>query len=406
MAKAGAARTVRGGAARRRAGRAGGLSSPDPHAPEAIVTTAASEPRRFGKYQILGRVAVGGMAEIYKARLDGEGGFQRTFALKRILPHLTSRPEFVDMLVEEAKIAGLLSHANIVQIMDLGEVGGTYYIAMEYVDGPDLGRILRQCQDKGITLPVPHAVYITIEVLKALEYAHNRRVMRGGKEMPLSIVHRDVSPANVLVSFQGEVKLTDFGIAKASVKALETVSGVIKGRFDYLSPEQAAGHKPDHRADLFATGVLLYECLVGRHPFKQRSEGATIDAIRTGSHPQASEVNPDVPYALEVVLERALAVDPADRHASATEMKAALERFFHDAGFIFSHSTLAAFLKGLFPREAGQSARPADPVAAFAAPGPPLAQEGRPPTDEQETRLVGRAPPAAPQDPSPPPAGI
>ncbi|MCK6507682.1 serine/threonine protein kinase, partial [Myxococcota bacterium] len=198
------------------------------------MTTASSEPRRFGKYQILGRVAVGGMAEIYKARLDGEGGFQRTFALKRILPHLTSRPEFVDMLVEEAKIAGLLSHANIVQIMDLGEVGGTYYIAMEYVDGPDLGRILRQCQDKGITLPVPHAVFITIEVLKALEYAHNRRVMRGGKEMPLSIVHRDVSPANVLVSFQGEVKLTDFGIAKASVKAMETVSGIIKGRFDYL----------------------------------------------------------------------------------------------------------------------------------------------------------------------------
>jgi len=316
-----------------------------------------AEPRSFSKYQILGRVAVGGMAEIFKARLEGEGGFNRTFAVKRILPHLSSRPEFVEMLVEEAKIAGLLSHANIVQIMDLGEVDGTYYIAMEYVDGPDLGRILRRCRDKGITLPVPHAVFLVIEVLKGLEYAHNRRVLRGGKEMPLDIVHRDISPANVLVSFQGEVKLTDFGIAKASVKALETVSGIIKGRFDYLAPEQAAGHSPDCRADLFAAGVLLYECLTGRHPFRQRTEAATIDAIREGRYPSPSQVNPDVPFPLEHVLERALAVDPADRYASATQMKEALDRFFHDAGFIFSHSTLAAFLKGLFPEEAASSAR-------------------------------------------------
>jgi len=349
------------------------------------VSAQLSQAATFGKYQILGRIAVGGMAEIYKARVEGEGGFHRTFALKRILPHLTSRQEFVDMLVEEAKVAGLLSHANIVQIMDLGQVAGTYYIAMEYVDGPDLGRILRRCRDKGITLPVPHAVFLVIEVLKALEYAHHRRVLRGGREVPLNIVHRDVSPANVLVSFQGEVKLTDFGIAKASIKALETVSGIIKGRFDYLAPEQAAGDKPDRRADLFAVGVVLYECLTGRHPFRARSEAATLDAIREGRFPPPAEINPDVPYGLELILERALAADPAARFQTATEMKEALDRFFHDAGFIFSHSTLAAFLKGLFPEDAGRS-RKADRVAPTVEqhedPSAPLL------TDEQPTRLL------------------
>lgn len=330
-----------------------------------------ARPSTFGKYQILDRIAVGGMAEIYKARLDGIGGFHRTFAIKRILPHLTAHTEFVDMLVDEAKIAGLLSHANIVQILDLGQVGGTYFIAMEYVDGPDLGKVLRRCRDKGIALPVPHAVFICIEMLKGLEYAHNRQVMRGGRLVPLKIVHRDISPANVLVSFQGEVKLTDFGIAKASVKALETASGVIKGRFNYFSSEQACGLEADQRADLFATGVLLYEMLTGRHPFAQdtsgawRNEAETVDAIRSGVFIQPGHVNPDVPYQLELVIEQALKVDPSERFQHATAMKDTLDRFFHDAGFIFSHSTLAAFLKGLFPVEARGNEPPpmVDPAA-------------------------------------------
>lgn len=332
------------------------------------VSASAPPAQRFGKYQILERVAAGGMAEVFKARMDGEGGFQRLFAIKRILPHLSSRPEFVEMLVEEAKIAGLLSHANIVQILDLGEVDGTCFVAMEYVDGPDLGRIFERCRKKGIALPVPHATFIVAEVLKALEYAHTRRVMRGGKELPLEIVHRDVSPGNVLISYQGEVKLTDFGIARASVKALETVSGVVKGRFDTMAPEQAAGQRVDARADIFAMGVLFYECLTGRHPFRRANEGATLDAIRAGSFEPASQVNPDVPYPLEQVLEKALAVDPADRYATATEMKEALDRFFHESGFIFSHSTLAAFLRGLFP----QAAKRNEPAPARQeAPGDP-----------------------------------
>ncbi len=335
------------------------------------MATPAQEPQRFGKYQIVERIAAGGMAEIFKARLDGIGGFHRTFAIKRILPHLTTNPEFVDMLVDEAKIAGLLSHANIVQILDLGSIEQQYYIAMEYVNGRDLGQLLARCAEKGITLPVPHAVYLLLEMLKGLEYAHNRQVMRGGRPVPLNIVHRDISPANVLVSFQGEVKLTDFGIAKASVKALETMSGVVKGRFDYMSPEQASGHDVDQRSDLFSAGVVLYEVLAGRHPFRQAGELATVEAIRRGAYEPPSYVNPDVPYALDLVVEQALKTNPAERFQTATAFKDALDRFFHDAGFIFSASTLAAFLKGLFPEsEARPAAAPLVAAPRTAAPRP------------------------------------
>jgi serine/threonine protein kinase len=379
-------------------------SPPAPGRPPLVNSSAASPPAAgappnlpaFGKYRIIERVAVGGMAEIYKARLDGIGGFHRTFAIKRILPHLSARPEFVDMLVEEARIAGLLSHANIVQIVDFGQVGGTYYIAMEYVDGPDLSRILRRCREKSITLPVPHAVFIAIEMLKGMEYAHNRQVLRGGRLDPLNVVHRDISPANVLVSFQGEVKLTDFGIAKASVKALETLSGVIKGRFNYISPEQASGKTVDQRSDLFNTAVVLYEMLTGQHPFSRRNEPETVEAIREGAYTPPSHVNPDVPYPLEAFLEVALQVRPEDRYPTATAMKDALDRFFHDSGFIFSHSTLAAFLKGLFPSEA-RGERPAAPPPGLMTQDPvtrPVEEE----VDDGPTSTLPVPPPAAPAE--------
>jgi serine/threonine protein kinase len=297
------------------------------------------------------------MAEIFRARIDGIGGFHRTFAVKRILPHLGQDREFVEMLVEEAKIAGLLSHANIVQILDLGHVDQQYFVAMEYVHGRDLRRVIQRCAEKGITLPVPHAVYVLVEILKGLEYAHQRRVMRGGRPQPLNVVHRDISPPNVLLSFQGEVKLTDFGIARASVRALQTLSGVVKGRFDYMSPEQAEAGAIDQRADLFSAGLVLYELLAGKHPFRVQGELATMEAIRRGGAEPPSQVNPDVPASLDAVVERALRVDPAERFATAGEFKQALDRFFHDSGFIFSASTLAAFLRGLFPEAEPRAAR-------------------------------------------------
>ena len=318
----------------------------------------------FGKYQILERIATGGMAEIYKARLEGIGGFQRTFAIKRILPHLSQDAEYVAMLVDEAKVAGLLSHANIVQIVDLGQADGFWYIAMEYVDGADLGAVLERAASKGLCLPVPHAVFITIELLKGLEYAHQRQVMRGGRPVPLQIIHRDISPPNILLSYQGEVKLTDFGIARASHKALETQAGVIKGRYDYMSPEQAAGSKDlDQRSDLFSVGVVLYEMLTGKHPFRAESEVSTLERVRAGKYRPVSSINPDVPFSLEAVVDRALRTDRNERYPTATAFKEALDRFFHDSGFIFTHATLEAYVKGLFPNRSrrGGSAPPPSP---------------------------------------------
>jgi len=323
----------------------------------------------FGKYQILERIATGGMAEIYKAKLEGIGGFQRTFAIKRILPNLSQNSEYIAMLVDEAKVAGLLSHANIVQILDLGQVDGIWYIAMEYVEGRDLGGVLRRAREKGLTLPVPHTVFVTIELLKGLEYAHGRQVMRGGRPVALNIIHRDVSPPNVLLSFQGEVKLTDFGIARASLKAMETVSGIVKGRFDYMSPEQAAGSKDlDQRSDLFSVGVVLYEMLTGTHPFRTDNEIGTIERVRTGKYTPVSQINPEVPFTLETIVDRALQVNREDRYPSATAFKEALDKFFHDAGFIFTHATLASYVKGLFPESQPKGRGGSRPSTAPAQP--------------------------------------
>lgn len=343
-----------------------------------------AEPQRFGKYQILERIASGGMAEVFKARLDGIGGFHRTFAIKRILPHLTMNPEFIDMLVDEAKVAGLLNHANIVQILDLGAVDNLYYIAMEYVHGRDLGQLLEKCGEKKITLPVHHAVYIVIEMLKGLEYAHSRQGIRDGRPVALNIVHRDISPANVLVSFQGEVKITDFGIAKASVKALQTQSGVIKGRFDYMSPEQASAGGVDQRSDLFSVGVVLYQLLTGKHPFRKPGEMATIEAIRRGVFDPPSKVNPDIPSMIDQIVQKALAVEPEKRFQSATQFKEALDRFCHEVGFITSAPQLAKFLKELLPEEPRKPEKDTEelsldaPAPQFLPSGPP--QEG--PGDE------------------------
>jgi len=341
------------------------------------------ETTTFGKYRILERVASGGMAEIFKARLEGIGGFHRTFAIKRILPHLTSNLEFVDLLVDEAKVAGLLSHANIVQILDLGRIDEHYFIAMEYVKGHDLGEVMKRCLEKGITLPVPHAVFICIEVLKGLEYAHKRQVMRDGRPVPLDIVHRDISPSNMLVSNQGEVKITDFGMAKASVKALETIDGVIKGRFDYLDAAQAEGRGATQQSDLFSLGVVFYEMLVGDHPFRRDTDMATLEAVRSGQFEPASFVNMDIPPQLDDVIARALSPDPSQRYADATAFKEDLDRFFHESEFIFTQSTLAAFLKGLFPEHKKRS-RP----GRLDAPVRPLEAQPPPPLDDFDEDIL------------------
>ena len=226
----------------------------------------ASAPVVYGKYQLLDLLARGGMAEVFKAKSHGVEGFEKILVIKRILPELSRNPQFVEMFINEAKIAVTLSHANIVQVFDLGRADETYFIAMEYVPGYDLGTVLRWERKLGQRLPQELAVYMLSELAKGLDYAHRRR---DSELRPLGIVHRDVSPENVLLSYEGEVKLTDFGIARsrASVHGLRDLP---PGKFAYLAPEQARGEDVDARADLFALGAVLYEALTGVRPLAYR----------------------------------------------------------------------------------------------------------------------------------------
>ena len=305
----------------------------------------ARTPDSLGKYRIVERLSENIVAEVYKARVDGLAGFQRTFVVKRFREAHMRDEAFATALVDEAKLAGLLSHANIVQILDLGEADGTTYIAMELVDGIDLDRILTRAYYRGIAIPDSHAVQIAIEILKALEYAHHRQVMRGGTLLPLDILHRDVSPSNILVSRQGEVKLGDFGIARATRPVLQASS--TDDFYDYMSPEQLEGEhaRLDRRSDLFATGVVLYELLAGHHPFARPGRDETAAAIKSGAFPRLR----NVPDALARIVSRSLAAEPADRYPDATAMKDALDGFAHDSGYPLGHTTLAAFLQELFP---------------------------------------------------------
>jgi serine/threonine-protein kinase len=302
-------------------------------------------PDSLGKYRIVERLSENLVAEVYKARVDGLAGFQRAFVVKRFREALMRDEAFATALVDEAKLAGLLSHANIVQILDLGEAEGTTYIAMELVEGLDLDRILTRAYYRGVAIPDSHAVQIAIEILKALEYAHHRQVMRGGTLVPLDILHRDVSPSNILLSRQGEVKLGDFGIARATRPVLQ--ASPADDFYDFMSPEQLEGEHPriDRRSDLFATGVVLYELLAGHHPFARPGRDETAAAIRSGAFPRLR----NVPDPLARIVSRALAVAPADRYPDATAMKDALDGFAHDAGYLSGHTTLAAFLQELFP---------------------------------------------------------
>lgn len=308
------------------------------------------------------------MAEIYKAQLQGIGGFQRQLAIKLILPNLSDNTEYIQMLADEAKVAGLLSHANIVQIFDLSEHEGNWFIAMELVDGCDLSKIMRRAREKGITLPMPMAIFITAEILKGLDYAHTRTATQNGIEQPLNIVHRDISPPNILISQQGEVKLTDFGIARASLKVLETLSGVVKGKYDYMSPEQAANLPLDHRSDLFSMSVVFYQMLTGEHPFRANNELATVNRIRTGRYTPISQHNADIPLGLQTILDKALCPEPEKRFGSAFEFKEALDSFFHEYGFLFTQSNLSSYLKDLFPELRETEAPVVNPPTPVAIP--------------------------------------
>ncbi|HXU04887.1 MAG TPA: serine/threonine-protein kinase, partial [Polyangia bacterium] len=254
------------------------------------------KPVPFGKYYLLERINVGGMAEVFKAKTFGVEGFERLLAVKRILPNIAEDEEFITMFIDEAKIAVQLQHANIAQIFDLGKVDESFFIALEFVHGRDLRSIFDRMRNKGDSLPIAMACYVTMQVCEGLDYAHNKR---DGQGRELNLVHRDISPQNVLIGYEGEVKLIDFGIANAAGKASKTQAGILKGKFGYMSPEQVRGLPLDRRSDIFAIGTILYELLTGERLFIGESDFSTLEKVRNVEIMPPSSYNKKIPQELE-----------------------------------------------------------------------------------------------------------
>jgi serine/threonine-protein kinase len=282
------------------------------------------------RYRITERVAAGGMAEVFRGVAESMQGFRKNIAIKRILPNLTKNKKFVAMFLDEARLSLSLQHANIVQVFDIGHSDDTYFIVMEYVDGIDLKALTEWRRRIGRRIPIAHTLYIVMEICKGLSYAHEMLSPETGR--PLGIVHRDISPPNVLISKQGEVKVVDFGLAKATSQIETTDPGVVKGKMSYLSPEAARGEEVDSRADIFAVGILLYEMLTGKRLFYGETDYQTVELVRNAKIPPLRPQNPQVEPELEDVVRKALARRAEDRYTSATDLQDALAHFSYSRG--------------------------------------------------------------------------
>jgi serine/threonine-protein kinase len=332
--------------------------------------TQRRDPTKFGKYTLIDRIAVGGMAEIFLARQAGLEGFEKTIVIKRIRPHLSKQTSFVKMFLNEAKLAAQLNHPNIVQIYDLGKISESYFIAMEYIFGRDMRRIIPKADTMGIPFPMVYALKIASSVCEGLYYAHQKVDLYGN---PLNIVHRDVTPENIFVSFDGTVKVLDFGIAKAANQIEQTRAGEIKGKLSYMSPEQCMGKQLDCRSDIFSLGVVLYEWLTGFKLFTGESEVAILKSITEGKIYAPSYFKSDIPEAVEAILMRALEKDRDRRYQTAWDMQYDLDQFLSQYEFTPSNIHLSNFLKQLFFDELEEEK--ARVAARTAGNEPPVEQE-------------------------------
>ncbi len=299
----------------------------------------------YGRYQLLKKLATGGMAQIYLARQLGPEGFEKLLVVKRILPHLAENEEFITMFLDEARIAARLNHPNVVQIFDLGAQDDSFFIAMEFIHGEDVRRVWKHADKVGKPIPVPLICRIIIESSAGLDYAHKKL---DGSGRALNIVHRDISPQNILVSFEGGVKIVDFGIAKAADQATVTKSGVLKGKYSYMSPEQAAGQPIDCRTDIFALGVVLYELLTGTRLFKRATDIQTLNAVTECKLAPPSQVNDRVPADLDSIVMKALARDRTLRFSEARQLGAALESWLMSHAISASNAALADFMHDIY----------------------------------------------------------
>ncbi|MEW5741560.1 MAG: protein kinase [Myxococcota bacterium] len=299
----------------------------------------------YGRYQLLKKLATGGMAQIYLARQLGPEGFEKLLVVKRILPHLAENEDFITMFLDEARIAARLNHPNVVQIFDLGAQDDSFFIAMEYIHGEDVRRVWKQAEKQGQPIPTALICRIIIEACAGLDYAHKKADPQG---RPLNIVHRDISPQNILVSFEGGVKIVDFGIAKAADQATVTRSGVLKGKYSYMSPEQAGGQHIDCRTDIFALGVVLYELLTGARLFKRATDIQTLNAVTECRVAPPSEINSRIPTSLDAIVMKALAKDRTQRYAEARHLAAELEAWLLAQALPSSSAALAEFLHRIY----------------------------------------------------------
>jgi serine/threonine protein kinase len=323
------------------------------------------QPIPFGKYYLLERVNVGGMAEVFKAKATGVEGFERMVAVKRILPSIAEDEEFITMFIDEAKIAVQLTHANVAQIFDLGKVDDSYFIALEYVHGKDLRAIFNRARTRGEQIPVPMACYAIMKLCEGLDYAHNKRDAAG---QFLNLVHRDVSPQNILVSYEGEVKIIDFGIAKAAGKAGRTQAGILKGKFGYMSPEQVQGVEIDRRSDVFGVGICLYELLTSERLFVGESDFATLEKVRNVDIMPPSTYNRRVPEELEQIVLKALARDRTNRHQTAMQLHDELQGFMYSSGNFFGRRDLSMYMHRAFAEEIERENSRDQEYAAMAGP--------------------------------------
>jgi hypothetical protein len=337
-----------------------------PSAP--ALGVVAAMPPKLGKYEILERIAVGGMAEIYLARLSGISGFEKLVVVKRMLPQLAPRPEFVQMFLDEARIAATLHHSNIVQVFDVGAEDGQYYFAMEFLHGEDVSSFMHTLTTKGRVLPLEAALEIVLGVCAGLHFAHEQTGRDGA---PLKIVHRDVSPQNVLVTFDGGVKLLDFGIAKATRRLAATRHGTLKGKVQYMSPEQCRGESVDRRSDIFSTAILLWELTTSHRLFARTSEFDTMKKIIESDAPPPSSMVREYPPALEQIVMRGLRRRRSERYQTAQEMQVALEEFVRENRLAVSAIALERLMHELFSEElhAFNAIRDSGTLSAFRGTG-------------------------------------
>jgi len=317
-----------------------------------VLGAPLSRSQQFGRYELLDRVNVGGMAEIFRA-VDTQSG--ALCAVKRILPEIADDEEFIRMFRDEAKIVGQLEHPNICRILDLGKVNSDWFLAMQYVEGLDLRAIFDGAIKRGQRLELPFVLHVIMKVCEGLEYAHRKRDPQG---RPLNVVHRDVSPQNILVGFDGEVKLIDFGIAKSNGKLSKTQVGTIKGKYGYMSPEQVRGLPLDHRSDIFSLGICMFELLTRKRLFASDNEMLIMERIKEAEVPSLRAADPSVPVTVEQIVKRALARDVNERYASAADLYADLQAFAYSEGLVWSKEAVAEYMQRTF---GGGAAKPTAP---------------------------------------------